>query len=55
MGLFGVGAALPLVAIGAVSRGVLARNRPGLLRTGVHGKHILGGLMIGIGVFMLTG
>ncbi|MEO5701439.1 MAG: cytochrome c biogenesis CcdA family protein [Casimicrobiaceae bacterium] len=55
MALFGVGAALPLVVIGAVSRGVMARSRAGLLRTGVHGKYVLGVLILSIGIFMLTG
>ena len=55
MALFGIGAALPLAAIGAVSRRAFAGARGGLLRTGVLGKIALGALMIVLGALMLSG
>ena len=55
MALFGIGAALPLAGIGAVSRRVFAGARGGLLRTGAYGKLVLGMLMIALGALMLLG
>ncbi|MEO8346929.1 MAG: cytochrome c biogenesis CcdA family protein [Betaproteobacteria bacterium] len=55
MALFGIGAALPLAAIGTVSRRVFAGARGPLLRTGSYGKVGLGALMVVLGLFMLTG
>lgn len=55
MALFGIGAALPLLAIGAVSRRLFARVRAKLLRTGSWGKHALGVLMVMLGLLMATG
>ncbi len=54
MTLFGIGAALPLAAIAAVSRRAFARARGGLLRTGSYGKVGLGILMIAVGTLMLS-
>lgn len=55
MTLFGIGAALPLAAIGVVSRRAFAGARSGLLRTGSYGKLGLGILMIALGTTMLSG
>jgi cytochrome c biogenesis protein CcdA len=55
MALFGIGAALPLAAIGTVSRRVFANARGNLLLTGSWGKHALGALMVALGVLMLSG
>jgi len=55
MMLFGMGAALPLAAIGAVSRRAFTGARGGLLRTGSYGKAGLGILMIVLGTLMLSG
>ena len=52
---FGVGAALPLLLLGLVSREVMLRWRDKLLRAGQGGKAILGGLLLGIGFLILTG
>ncbi len=52
---FGMGAGLPLVVVGSVSRRVFANRRGGLLRIGAQGKYLLGGLMVALGVFILTG
>jgi cytochrome c biogenesis protein CcdA len=55
MTLFGIGAAVPLAAIGALSRRVLTGARRGLLRGGSYGKAALGILMIVLGMLMLSG
>jgi len=55
MVLFGIGAALPLAAIGTVSRRVFANARGNLLRTGSWGKYALGALMVALGILMLFG
>jgi cytochrome c biogenesis protein CcdA len=55
MALFGLGAGLPLVALGALSRRAMARFRGRLLAAGRHGKKLLGGVMLILGVFILTG
>ena len=53
--LFGLGAALPLVILGSMSREALMRVRGRLLAVGNHGKTVLGLLFIGLGVLVLTG
>ena len=55
MALFGLGAGLPLVALGALSRQATARIRGRLLGAGRHGKKLLGGMMLILGAFILTG
>lgn len=52
---FGIGAALPLLAIGMLSREALARGRSRLLLTGSGLKVALGLLFIAIGMLVLTG
>lgn len=53
--LFGLGAGLPVVLIGLLSRQALARVRGKLLATGRLGKQVLGGVMLALGVMILTG
>lgn len=53
--LFGIGAGLPLVLIGLLSRQALGRVRNKLLAAGKLGKQILGGVMLALGVLILTG
>ena len=53
--LFGIGAALPLVLIGALSRGAMQRWRGRLLRAGDTGKKVLGALMIALAAIMIAG
>jgi cytochrome c biogenesis protein CcdA len=53
--LFGMGAGLPLVLIGLLSRQVLGQVRGKLLAAGKLGKQVLGGVMLLLGVFILTG
>lgn len=53
--VFGIGAALPLVGIGMVSRQALMRWRNRLLTGGKSAKTVLGGLMIILGVLIISG
>jgi cytochrome c biogenesis protein CcdA len=53
--LFGLGAALPLVAIGSASRATLQRWRGGLGGAGRWGKWLLGGGMLVAGVLAISG
>ncbi len=55
MTIFGIGAGLPLVVIGSVSRRFFATTKGNLLRLGVHGKYLLGGMMVALGVLILVG
>jgi cytochrome c biogenesis protein CcdA len=52
---FGLGAALPLLALGSVSRATLAKWRGGLMAAGQRAKMGLGVLLAGLAVLMLTG
>ncbi len=52
---FGLGAALPLLLLGLVSREALMRWRGRLLTAGSQGKQILGASLILVGLFILTG
>lgn len=53
--VFGIGAALPLVLIGLASRETIARFRGGLGGAGKAGKIILGGLLLTMGLLILSG
>ena len=53
--VFGIGAALPLILLGLVSRDVLMRWRDRLLAAGMAGKYALGALLILFGVAIVTG
>jgi cytochrome c biogenesis protein CcdA len=55
MAVFGIGAALPLVAIGLMSRATLARWRSRMLAAGTGGKTIMGGVLVLVGLLVLTG
>jgi cytochrome c biogenesis protein CcdA len=52
---FGIGAALPLLAIGMMSREALARWRSRLLAAGSGGKALMGGVLLAVGVLILSG
>jgi cytochrome c biogenesis protein CcdA len=52
---FGIGAALPLLAIGMMSREALMRWRGRMLSAGSGGKAAMGALLIGVGMLILTG
>jgi sulfite exporter TauE/SafE len=52
---FGIGAAVPLLAIGMASREVLMRWRGRMLSAGSTGKAVMGLALVTIGVLVLTG
>jgi cytochrome c-type biogenesis protein len=52
---FGAGAALPLIALGLLSREAMSRWRGRLMDTGKGGKVLLGGLLVAIGLMVATG
>jgi cytochrome c-type biogenesis protein len=54
MGVFGLGAAAPLLALGMLSRSAMMRWRERLLTFGQGGKMALGALLIAVGVAILT-
>lgn len=55
MALFGLGAGLPLVILGSLSREAMLRVRGRLLAAGHQGKRVLGAVMLLLAVFILTG
>ncbi len=55
MGLFGLGAGLPLVLLGLLSREAMLRWRKRLLAAGRSGKRLLGGIMLLLGIAILSG
>lgn len=52
---FGIGAAAPLIALGMLSREALMRWRDRLLQAGKGGKHLLGALLLFVGVLIVSG
>ena len=55
MGIFGIGAALPVVALAYVSRGAMMQIRGKLMRAGQAGKSILGIFMLIVSFTILAG
>ncbi|SKC56611.1 cytochrome c biogenesis CcdA family protein [Paraburkholderia hospita] len=55
MGIFGIGASLPLAILGSLSRASILRLRGRLRSVGSAGKTVLGTLFIAIGLLALTG
>jgi cytochrome c biogenesis protein CcdA len=55
MAVFGIGAALPLIALGLLSRATLMRFRSRLMSAGKFGKALLGAAFIAIGVVIVSG
>jgi cytochrome c biogenesis protein CcdA len=53
--MFGIGAALPLLALGWLSRDLLLRWRDRLLAAGRGGKMLMGAMLLAVGVLILTG
>lgn len=53
--VFGVGAALPLLLFGALSRETIMRIRGRLMATGQGAKITMGALLMAMGLFILTG
>ncbi|MDV5825702.1 cytochrome c biogenesis CcdA family protein [Sphingobium naphthae] len=55
MAAFGLGISTVLLVIAFVARGALARWRGRMMAAGGHGKIVLGGLLLIVGIFILTG
>lgn len=55
MTLFGIGAAIPLVALGSMSQQAVMKMKSKLLVTGKVGKKLLGALLLLLGVLVITG
>jgi cytochrome c biogenesis protein CcdA len=52
---FGLGAALPLAALGLLSREILLRWRTHLISSGVHARMLFAIVLVAIGISVLTG
>lgn len=55
MVLFGIGASTPLLVLGSLSRQAFQRLRGPLLRAGRTGKRVLGGIVMVLGLAILSG
>lgn len=55
MGVFGIGAALPVVGLAYASRGAMTKMRGKLVVAGKNGKTILGAAMIALAAMIITG
>jgi len=55
MGVFGIGAALPVVGLAYASRGAMTKMRGKLVQAGKNGKAILGAVMIALAAMIMTG
>jgi cytochrome c-type biogenesis protein len=55
MGIFGFGAALPIVVLAYLSRSAMLKVRGRLMLAGKTGKMVLGAIMIALSVLILTG
>jgi cytochrome c biogenesis protein CcdA len=53
--VFGIGAAVPLILLGLLSREAMMRWRGKLVEAGTVGKMLLGTLLILLGIFIVTG
>ena len=55
MAIFGLGAGLPLILLGLLSRNAMLKMRNKLFTAGKIGKQIMGAIMLLIGIMILTG
>lgn len=55
MGIFGLGAALPVIALAWLSRTTMTKARGKLMQAGKSGKALMGLVMVAIAVLILTG
>lgn len=55
MALFGLGAAVPLIMLGMLSRQAMMKFRDRLFKAGNTGKKALGGLLLAMGMLIVTG
>lgn len=52
---FGIGAAVPLIVLGMLSREALMHWRERLLQAGKSGKYALGGILLAVGILIVSG
>lgn len=55
MGVFGLGAGLPLMLLGMLSRNAMLKLRAHLFQAGSWGKQLLGGVLLLVAILILTG
>lgn len=55
MAIFGIGAGLPLIILGSLSRQVMMQFRSKLFSAGLFGKKILGAFLLLVGIMIITG
>jgi cytochrome c-type biogenesis protein len=55
MGVFGIGAALPVVALAYASRSAMSKMRGSLMRAGQAGKMLMGGALMAVAAIILLG
>jgi len=55
MGIFGLGAAIPVIGLTYLSRAAMMKVRGRLMQAGKTGKIVLGAIMVGIATLILTG
>ena len=55
LGAFALGAAVPLLVVGSVSRNVLAHWRAPMRRAGKTGRYLLGSVLVAMAVLILSG
>ena len=55
MGIFGAGAAFPIVALSYASREAITESRTGLMQAGKAGKMVMGGILVAVAAMILSG
>ena len=55
MGVFGIGAALPVVGLAHIGRGAMIKMRGKLMQAGKAGKAVMGAVMIALAAMILSG
>jgi len=55
MAIFGLGAAVPVILLSLVSRGLLSKNRQRLAVVSKYGKLVMGGALVAVSLAMLSG
>jgi cytochrome c biogenesis protein CcdA len=55
MGVFGLGAGLPLMLLGMLSRNAMLKLRASLFKAGSWGKQLLGGVLLVVAILILSG
>lgn len=55
MGIFGIGAAMPIITLAYLSRAAMMKTRGQLMQAGKTGKIVLGAIMVAIALLILTG